>query len=159
MTRFEVYRHTSPSGKSYVGWTGHGTAARWREHVKAAVEGSPFPLHRAIRKHGADAFSHETLEVMTTEAGAKRAEQLWIAELGTFGATGYNATRGGDGTKGRTYRHSPETRAKIAASSRGPRPAWIGARISKALTGKRLGPQRPEWIAKRVASRARKAGH
>lgn len=96
---FEVYKHTAPSGKAYVGFTSVGAAARWRSHVKAARRGSPLPFHRAIRKHGPGSFTHELLERMTTETGAKRAEQLWIRELGTFGR-GYNATTGGEGAPG-----------------------------------------------------------
>lgn len=116
---FEVYRHTSPSGKSYVGWTSQGWRARWCDHVRAARKGagSSPAFHRAIRKYGADAFTHEVLERMTTEAGAKRAEQLWIRELGTFGRRGYNLSEGGDGNTG--WQPTEVTRARIGAKSRG----------------------------------------
>lgn len=117
---FDVYCHTSPSGKRYVGFSSQGIDARWRDHVKvarAAPKGKTHALHHAIRKYGADAFTHEVLERTTTEAGAQHAEQLWIAQLGTFGAGGYNLTIGGEGSAGRVV--SSEVRAKLSASVRG----------------------------------------
>lgn len=111
MLVFEVYQHTSPSGKAYVGWTSRGMQARWVAHVSEARVGSDTAFHRAIRKYGAQAFKHELLERMSTEVGAKRAEQLWIAQLGTFGASGYNLSLGGDGSSGHVT--SEETRARL----------------------------------------------
>ncbi len=114
---FEVYCATSPSGKRYVGLTSRGEAFRWAEHRGAARSGSDLPLYKAIRKYGAQAFRRTILERMTTEAGAKRAEQLWIKELGTFAPGGYNLTAGGDGMLGHV--HTPEARAKISAAQVG----------------------------------------
>jgi group I intron endonuclease len=121
---FEVYLHTAPSGKRYVGYSVHGVAWRWRKHVTAARFGSPLPFHRAIRKYGPASFRSELLERMSTEAGAKHAERLWIKRLGTFGAGGYNATAGGEGpshampwNKGKKM--SAEACARNAAAQRG----------------------------------------
>lgn len=113
---FTVYCPTSPSGKRYVGVTRLSAAKRWTQHTLAASRGDRCPLHYAIRKHGADNFTHEVLERMTTEAGAKRAEQLWIAQLGTFGSGGYNATLGGDGM--RAWVPSSETRERVSAAQK-----------------------------------------
>lgn len=113
---FTVYAHRSPSGKVYVGWTSR-PRRRWNTHVNDAVKRmSPTPFHKAIRKYGPESFSHEVLEVMTTPEGARRAEQVWIKELGAFGPRGYNATLGGDGTAGIVV--SSETRAKLAIARR-----------------------------------------
>ncbi len=128
----EVYCHTSPSGKKYVGLSSNGADRRWREHVKLAKGGSPQRFHRAIRKYGAANFTHEVLERMTTEAGAKRAEQLWIRELGTFGS-GYNATAGGDGVPG--LKHRPESIAQMREKHRARSPEWC-AKISAGLKGR-----------------------
>jgi group I intron endonuclease len=114
---FEVYCFTSPSGKRYVGFTSRNVDHRWTRHVQSAQSGSACPFHNAIRKYGPKSFTRSLLERMTTEAGAKRAEQLWIKELGTFGPGGYNATRGGDGVIGLV--RSLEMIAKTAASNRG----------------------------------------
>ena len=120
----EVYCATSPSGKRYVGFTSRGVRKRWAEHVREAHRGGAAPLHRAIRKYGGRAFTRALLERMATEAGAKRAEQLWIAELGTYGAAGYNSTLGGEGALG--HRHSPEVRAKITAAQIGRPSGMLG---------------------------------
>ena len=117
MHRFEVYKHTSPSGRSYVGWTSQGWSLRWLKHVSDARLGKDTApaFHRAIRKYGADTFRHEVLEVMTTEAGAKRAEQLWIARL----SGGYNISAGGDGATGASWSWSAESRARASVRMTG----------------------------------------
>jgi group I intron endonuclease len=138
----EVYCLTSPSGKRYVGFTSEGFDRRWSKHVQASKSGSRFPLHNAIRKYGHESFTRSLLERMTTEAGAKRAEQLWIKELGTFGSGGYNATLGGEGTLGLTHEHSPETRAKLADLQRGKIASpETRAKMSKAGRDKVLSPE------------------
>jgi group I intron endonuclease len=124
----EVYCVTSPSGKRYVGQTARGFAQRWAEHKMAARSGNPAPLYRALRKYGAEKFSTALLERMSTEAGAKRAERLWVRELGTFGPRGYNSTAGGEGTLG--HRHTPETRAKITAAQIGRPSGMLGKKAS-----------------------------
>jgi group I intron endonuclease len=148
---FEVYCLTSPSGKRYVGITLQGADRRWRAHVNDAKRGSDCPLHRAIRKYGPKAFTRSLLERMTTEAGAKRAEQLWIKELGTF-VDGYNATLGGDGTLGCRAslgkKRSSETCARIAEVKRGiPRSPETRAKLSAANLGKTISPEARAKIA------------
>jgi group I intron endonuclease len=108
----DVYCHTSPSGKRYVGYSKHGMAERWRQHVEAASAGGGYLLHRAIRKYGADSFRHELLEQSDTEAGAKSAERRWIAWRGSMAPAGYNATAGGEGLSGACA----EVREKLSAS-------------------------------------------
>lgn len=74
-------------------------------------------FHKALRKWGTtdDVWQHEILEVMTTLAGIKRAEKLWIVHRQTFaydeGNLGYNETRGGDGILG--LKHSQETKNRL----------------------------------------------
>lgn len=148
--RFEVYRHTAPNGKSYVGVTSVGTDARWREHVAASGEGR-LPFHRAIKKHGAVSFRHDVLEVMTTDAGAKRAEQLWIATLGTFVPGGYNATIGGEGRQGPRGPLSDAHRAALSRVRKG-RVPWPAIRASAACRG----PRTIETRAKIAAAQARR---
>jgi group I intron endonuclease len=107
----DVYCHTSPSGKRYVGYSARGMAARWRRHVEFARAGSNYLLHRAIRKHGAESFRHELLAQCDTVAGAKITECVWIAARGTLASAGYNATAGGEGVVA-----CPEVRRKLSAA-------------------------------------------
>ena len=152
---FEVYCLTSPSGGSYIGFTSRGADKRWSQHVREANKGSKLPLHRAIRKYGPESFTRSLLERMTTEVGAKRAEQLWIKELGTFGSDGYNLTAGGEGVIG--YIHSPEECARRAEAGRGRKHApEARAKMSKSRLGNKncLGREHsPESRAKISASK------
>lgn len=150
----QVYCHTSPSGKQYVGIASGGWRSRWRSHVFEARRGSALPLHRAINKYGPEAFQHQVLEQCGTREDAEAAEKFWILALGTKTPAGYNATDGGEGVVGL----SSEARARMRRAHLGkavssetiarmskPRPdrriphsSEHRARISAAHLGKRL---------------------
>jgi group I intron endonuclease len=122
----DVYLATSPSGKGYVGYSTQGAATRWTKHVRAARNGSPAALHRAIRKYGADAFTLDVIDRVSTLDGAHRAERAWIRELGTL-VRGYNLTAGGEGCLGRPSpmlgrKHSAQTIERMRAASLGQGP-------------------------------------
>ncbi len=119
---FVVYMHTSPSGKRYVGVTSQRGNSRWFKHVSDANRGSNTAFHRAIRKYGAKSFATEVLERMHTEAGAKHAERLWIAELGTVTPVGYNISHGGDGWSGPRAPFTDEHKAKLSLAHKGKSP-------------------------------------
>lgn len=149
--RIEVYLHRSPNGKGYVGVSKHGMRYRWLQHIRDLKKGRDTPFHMAIKKYGPDAFTHELLDVCTTESGADRAEKLWIKELNTTTPNGYNRTHGGVGRstfdlspeerqkKGNAFRgrkHSTESRIKISVSRTGIRcKEEAKIKISKALKG------------------------
>lgn len=86
-----LYRHTSPSGKAYIGITNDYTR-RCDEHQRA--DGSSPKFHRAIRKYGWDNFTHEILATGMTESEASELEIACIAKWNTV-ADGYNSTSGG----------------------------------------------------------------
>lgn len=77
-----------PTGEEYVGITVSigrarlkSVASRWQKHVyHAFVEGRSFPLQKAIRKHGAEAFKHELLAVTRGKPAAHKLEREIIAE-------------------------------------------------------------------------------
>jgi len=139
---FEVYLHTSPTGKGYVGQTVSGKK-RWREHLCAARKGDSRPLYRAIRKYGAEAFRTVLLERVTTEKAAHLAEMLWIRELGTFVPGGYNLTLGGEGTVGRSVPLSANHKAKLSAIFKGrkPKPVDEDTRKKMSASAKKRAPQ------------------
>lgn len=140
---FEVYCHTSPSGKRYVGYSGDGMAQRWREHIQETMLGGDRLIHRAIRKYGADSFKHELLAVCDTDAGARVTERQWIASRGTLAPAGYNATGGGEGACVSEYLRAkmraawtPDMRAAKSAlvSKRNPGNAYGRANLGKRRT-------------------------
>lgn len=100
--KFSVYKLTNTiNGKAYVGITKRAIRTRLLEHYKRAfVESSPTALHRAMRKYGRDAWAIEIVSRAATLAEINALEIAMIEAHGTFGKSGYNLTRGGDGTVG-----------------------------------------------------------
>ena len=86
-----LYRHTSPSGKAYIGITNDYTR-RCDEHQRA--DGSSPKFHRAIRKYGWDNFTHEILATGMTESEAGELEVACITKWNTWHG-GYNSHPGG----------------------------------------------------------------
>lgn len=91
---FCVYKHTSPSGKVYVGITGQSPTRRWRD-------GDGYANNRhfmhAIHKYGWDNIAHEILHCGLSETEAKRIEVELISQhKSTDRAYGYNMTFGGE---------------------------------------------------------------
>jgi len=84
-----VYKHTSPSGKSYIGIT-NDYSRRCYEHLKNTKAGSELVFHRAIRKYSWEAFKHEIVTDNITKEEAIRLEALLIKELNTLVPNGYN---------------------------------------------------------------------
>lgn len=104
------------SKKCYVGMTMKTIQERFDEHLRAAKNGSQYPIHRALRKHDLNNFDIIWLEDCDVPDDLADREIWWIDQLETFGG-GYNATRGGEGVLG--LKHTQETRERISASLRG----------------------------------------
>lgn len=123
-----VYKHTSPSGKAYIGIT-NDYDKRARNHRSHRSGCRAFAA--AIRRYGWDNFLHEILYDNLTETQARYREQQLINEHGTMSPNGYNLTAGGemfipctetkrrmsDSRRGRTL--SLERRQKISNTLRG----------------------------------------
>lgn len=122
MGNYTVYKHTSPSGKVYIGITRDKLQHRWKGG-HGYVGNTHF--FRAIQRYGWDAFRHEVVAEGLTEAQAAEMERELIATYdSTDPAKGYNRDPGG-GVR------SPETSAKISA----------------ALTGVPLSPERRQHLS------------
>lgn len=97
---YSIYRITCvPAQKSYIGQTQqfktregkpykYGVVGRWYDHVSSSKR-SDTPFHTAIREHGIEAFTTETLEVVTEEMADVR-EAYWIQHHQTVVPNGYN---------------------------------------------------------------------
>lgn len=95
-----IYKATSPSGKSYVGFSKNFKQRR-NNHIRAALNPND-PYHneafkRAIRKYEPENIQWEILEKVKGYDVAHKREIALIEELGTYGSGGYNMTKGGDG--------------------------------------------------------------
>lgn len=132
MRSYTVYKHTSPSGKVYIGITCQRPEIRW--NGGRGYKHSPH-FSAAIARHGWENFHHEILAEGLTREAAEAMEVALIAEYDSTNRTkGYNADKGGLARP----RHSEETRAKISAAVSGERHPLYGAK------------QSPEWVEKRM---------
>jgi len=97
------------NGHKYVGQTIRGMNKRWAQHIQESMRMSPYPLHKAMRKHGNHNFMIKELEECDTELLDER-EIHYIEKYNTFNSNeGYNATSGGN-----TPSFSDETKQKIS---------------------------------------------
>ena len=138
-----VYRHITPSGKSYIGITSKKPEKRWqngRGYSKDKLFG------RAINKYGWDNIQHNIVSSDLTETEAKWLENYLICYYRTFigfnDSMGYNMTLGGEGTVG--WKPSEETRRKQSEANKGEKNHNYGKhpsdetklKMSEALKGK-----------------------
>ena len=91
---YEVYKHTSPSGRSYIGYTRRGWRTRLLEHKtnkKVSL------LSRAIKKYGLENIKTEILGTFQSEFVAGHFESDMIKKYKTRQPNGYNISSGGVG--------------------------------------------------------------
>lgn len=105
MNDYKVYKHTSPSGKVYIGITKQEPTRRWQNGY-GYYDNRKFM--NAIRKYGWDNFTHEILHSGLTKEEAERIEVELIAKYDCI-KNGYNLRPGGSATE-----HSEETKQKIS---------------------------------------------
>jgi group I intron endonuclease len=94
-----IYKATNKiNGKVYIGKTENTLTARWKEHLRAVHKGSRLYFHRAIRKHGAEAFETNTLHEAKSFDELNAMETFFIILYQSHKLEyGYNMTLGGDG--------------------------------------------------------------
>ena len=118
------------NGKCYVGQTKKSLAARWKEHIWNVGRGLDYPIYRAIRKYGLDAFTVDVLHLAKTPNELNRMETFFIVlHQSHLKENGYNLTLGGEGLvatdevkeklrkAGRKRKHSKATRRKMSKSA------------------------------------------
>lgn len=144
MKRWTIYCHTSPSGHQYIGQTALTMDERWVQHCADAGrrdrEGCRV-FWLAIRKYGRAAFTHEILDVVTSQEGANIAERVWIEKRGTLAPNGYNLD-GGGGAAG----FADETLQKMSKSALA-RWAAVGGPKLDATLRKMSDAARRRWAA------------
>lgn len=88
------------NNKKYVGKTTNTIKERWQEHCRDSKKKrcEKRPLYDAFNKYGIENFKIEELEYIEDDSKLSKREVYWIQELQTYGHSGYNATKGGDGT-------------------------------------------------------------
>jgi len=129
---FCVYKHTSPSGKVYIGITGKKPEKRWQDGN--GYKNNPI-FYNAIRKYGWDNFTHEIMMAKLSREQAVDMERFYIYFYNSNNREyGYNGTFGGDGTSG--FKHTEDAKRKIGiASHNRKRSLETRAKISKSHLG------------------------
>ena len=118
-----VYKHTSPSGKVYIGITCQNPLRRWQNGFGYRLNDYFF---RAITKYGWDNFRHEIILTGLSKEEACAAEVALIASHNsTDPSCGYNISRGGEHSA-----PTEETRRKIGAKNKGRKPYTYGKHLS-----------------------------
>lgn len=109
---YTVYKHTSPSGKVYIGITSQSVERRWQSGVGYANNDY---FTKAITKYGWKNFSHEILDtglsIDDAEAKEKEYIQLFRSNDRSYG---YNLSSGGEAHDGCKF--SEESRKKMSDS-------------------------------------------
>jgi group I intron endonuclease len=137
-----IYKHTSPSGKSYIGQT-KNYKNRCREHQK--IPSCP-AFHNAIKKHGWENFKSKILIEGLTLEEANYWEEFFILEHKTLSPNGYNLNTGGGNP-----RLSEETIERMRQKQLGTKmDEAIKQKISIAHQGKK---RSSESVAKMKASK------
>lgn len=120
LNTYSLYRHTSPSGKVYIGITKRKPNWRW-SNGNGYRRGQPVFAH-AIEKYGWENIKHEVMLSNLSEKEAKCFEVIYIALYKNLGLS-YNMTAGGDGGVGNRshlgMKASDETRKKMSISRKG----------------------------------------
>ena len=98
-----VYKHTSPSGRSYIGYT-KNRESREKDHKRANGDNPVF--HAAVHKYGWDNIKTTILEEGLTLEEAKDSEIYYIKLFDTYN-NGYNCTEGGDSGPGLSGKEHP----------------------------------------------------
>ena len=139
MDNFNLYRHTSPSGKCYIGITKQDPIKRWGAggycYLKTTASGTPKhpAFYNSIAKYGWDNIKHEILFSGLSKDRACSLEQSLIRHYKNLGLS-YNTTDGGEGIWG--YKFTPEQIKRLSESHKGIKQSKesIAKRITK-LTG------------------------
>lgn len=141
MNNYCVYRHTSPSGKVYIGITCQEPERRWRGGWGYANQRY---LSTAIKKYGWDNFKHEVLfSGLTKEEASHKEVELIALHKSNQRGFGYNIDGGGinkivsketiqrlsDANKGKKL--SEEHKRKIGEASKGRPGPTKGKRLSE----------------------------
>lgn len=94
----QIYKHTSPSGKCYIGATRYTWEKRASKSPLSEYRKSSPVFFNAIQKYGWENFTHEVLEDNIPDEMLFERERYWIEKLEAIGEKGYNCLRAG-GTK------------------------------------------------------------
>lgn len=106
LNNYTMYKHTSPSGKVYIGITKMTPKKRWN-NGKGYINSRQILFERAILKYGWDNIKHEILLSNISKEEAKYAERYLIRWYKIHNIS-YNITDGGDSVSERVCRYGKD---------------------------------------------------
>lgn len=122
---YTVYKHTSPSGKVYIGITSKKPPRRW-SNGRGYINNDYFT--KAIQKYGWSSFTHEILfENLSKEEAESKEIELIAFYKSDIRKYGYNIQHGGNSIG----KHSEETKIKIGNANKGRKPWSTGKHHSE----------------------------
>lgn len=125
---YTVYKHTSPSGKVYIGLTAQQVEKRWRGG-KGYKYNQAF--YKAIQKYGWDNIKHEIIAENLTAEQAQKLEIELIEKYDSRNKNrGYNICVGGD-LSWLGVKHTEETKKKMSELKKGKPSSRKGAHLSE----------------------------
>lgn len=155
MSAYSVYKHTSPSGKVYIGITAKPVKRRWRG---GSAYRNNTHFYAAIKKYGWGAFRHVVIASGLTREQACDMERDLIKKFdSTNPDRGYNHSPGGDKTT-LGYKYSPESRKLISEKAKGRRKGVPltdehKEHIRQALTGRKQTAEQREKARRALGDR------
>ena len=123
LKKFKIYKHTSPSGKVYIGQTqAENVIQRWRNGGKGYFRTNPKTgeyqqpaMINAINKYPWNDWEHEIIDQCDTLEEADKLEEYYIALYKSNDPKyGYNITKGGKGHNGQPMSDITKTKLSIA---------------------------------------------
>lgn len=115
MNNYCVYKHTTPSGKVYIGITSKPVEKRWL-NGRGYARNEHF--WNAIKKYGWDNIEHRVLVSGLSKEEATEVEKMYIKLFRSHEIKhGYNLTEGGE----TGIVHTMESRRKLSESKKGKR--------------------------------------
>lgn len=132
-----VYKHTSPSGKVYIGITSRKAEKRWGH-------GSNYRYNRyfysAIKKYGWENITHEILfENLDKQSAEQKEVELIALYQSNDKRFGYNLTSGGESGK----QLSAETRKKLSDAHKGKKLGPCSEERKRRISQARVGKKHP----------------
>lgn len=92
MKTYQIYKHTAPDGKAYIGQTCNRKRRDYNHKTCKRIT----PLTTAIIEHGWDSFLHETLATDLNKEDADTLEIALIESHSTLYPNGFNLHKGGE---------------------------------------------------------------
>lgn len=146
--KFFVYKHTSPSGKVYIGITSRSPKSRWKHG--SGYANNPYFTH-AIEKYGWENFEHEILyEGLSKEEACEKEISLIKKYDSSNHEKGYNITTGGEYNSA-----SKEGRKRISLANKGKE---LSEETRRKIADARKGREMSDEAKKRLSD-TRKAMH